>query len=97
MIQFSKACIYAFVNLVVTVCSKKPQIFIQYTKRPQTIPHGSKLDKMAIKCTDILCTSYNPTNFIQIGIFGLKKCHLATLEHSRHCHCEKAIMGSAAV
>jgi hypothetical protein len=38
---------------------------------------------MAIKYTNFLHYIQNPRKFTQIGIFGLKICHLATLEQTR--------------
>jgi hypothetical protein len=50
----------------------------KYTKLPQNIPNGHKIFQMVIKYTKIFPLQ-DPTNFTQIGIFGLKTNHLATL------------------
>jgi hypothetical protein len=42
-----------------------------YTKWPQHIPNGRKIDQHL--------PLQDPQKFTQIGIFGLKLCHLATL------------------
>jgi hypothetical protein len=61
------------------------QMATKYTKWPQNIPNGHKIYQMATKYTK---WPYNITTyfiarpskkFTQIGIFGLKICHLATL------------------
>jgi hypothetical protein len=39
---------------------------------------------MAIKYTNILLTLQDPTKLIQIGIFGMKICHLAALNWSKY-------------
>jgi hypothetical protein len=46
----------------------------------QNIPNGSKIHQMAITYTNIFHLQ-DPTKFSQIGIFGLKIYHLATLGH----------------
>jgi hypothetical protein len=57
--------------LNITKRGKTYQITIQYAKWPQNIPNGHKIYKHF--------TLQDPPKLIQIGIFGLKKCHLATL------------------
>jgi hypothetical protein len=57
------------------------QITIKYTKWPQHIPSGRKIDQMDIKFTNIFhCKTIK--NLPKIGIFGLKIWHLATLAKS---------------
>jgi hypothetical protein len=48
------------------------------TKRPLNIYNGRKIDQMVIKYTKIFHLQ-DPPKFTQIGIFGLKTNHLATL------------------
>jgi hypothetical protein len=55
------------------------QISKNYTKLPHTISNGRKIDQMAIKYTNIGVPLQDPPTFTQIGIFGLKIYHLATL------------------
>jgi hypothetical protein len=56
----------------------------KYTKLPQNIPNGHKIYKMALKETEChkidqhLPLQDRPI-FTQIGIFGLRVYHLATL------------------
>jgi hypothetical protein len=58
---------------------KLHRITITYTKWPQHIPNGRKIDQTAIKYINVShCKSLWYLN-TQIGIFGLKICHLATL------------------
>jgi hypothetical protein len=52
---------------------------IKCIKLVTKIPYARKLDQMAIKYYQHL-PSKDPTKFTQIGIFGLKINHLATLE-----------------
>jgi hypothetical protein len=60
----------------------------KYTQWPQNIPNGHKIYPMVAirpnsrKYVDQAATKYTnifPIKFTQIGIFGLKICHLATL------------------
>jgi hypothetical protein len=44
----------------------------EYTKLPEVGPNGHKIYHLPLKV---------PPKFTQIGIFGLKICHLATLIH----------------
>jgi hypothetical protein len=63
-----------------TINTKWPQN--TYTKLQQNIPNGHKLYQMATKYTnkkDQHLPLQDPTKFTQIGIFGLKMCHMATL------------------
>jgi hypothetical protein len=50
----------------------------RYTKWPSNIPIGRKIYRMAVKYINIIRLQ-DPPKFIQIGIFGLKIYHLATL------------------
>jgi hypothetical protein len=50
----------------------------KYTKLPQTILNGRKIDQMSIKYTNIFHCK-DPTKFTQIALFCLKIYHLATL------------------
>jgi hypothetical protein len=54
-------------------------ITIKYTKWPQNIPNGRTIDQIAVKYVDQYLQLQEPPKFTQIGIFGLKICHLATL------------------
>jgi hypothetical protein len=51
---------------------------VKYTKWPQVIPNGRKINQTAMKNTNVF-HSQDRTKFTQIGIFGLKIDHLATL------------------
>jgi hypothetical protein len=55
---------------------KMYQMATKYTKWPQNIP---KKDQMVIEYIYQHLQLDEPPNFTQIGIFGLKICHLATL------------------
>jgi hypothetical protein len=60
------------------------QITIKYTKWPQTIPNGHNIYQMATNYTKWpfnipTAPLQDPPKFCQIGIFGFKICHLATL------------------
>jgi hypothetical protein len=55
-----------------------------YTKWPQYIPNGHKIYQFAVKKQMVRnlyqqLQLHEPPKFTQIGIFGLKQCHLATL------------------
>jgi hypothetical protein len=50
----------------------------KYTKLPQNIPNGCKIDQMSIKYTQHLPLQ-GPPKFTQIGILGWKFYHPATL------------------
>jgi hypothetical protein len=53
--------------------------YVKYTKWPQSIPNGQKIDQIDIKYVYRHLPLQVPPKFTQIGIFGLKICHLATL------------------
>jgi hypothetical protein len=54
------------------------QITSKYTKVPQNMPNGSKIDQMAMKYTSIFhCQTLQ--NLPKLGFFGLKIYHLAIL------------------
>jgi hypothetical protein len=67
-----------FFLVKLTKTGKFYQITLKYSKWPQNIPKGRKIDQMAIKHTNIFHCKSHP-EFTQIWIFGLKICHLATL------------------
>jgi hypothetical protein len=50
-----------------------------YEMATKYIPEGRKIDQIAIKYTKIHIPLQNPPKYNQIGILGLKICHLATL------------------
>jgi hypothetical protein len=60
----------------------------KYTKRPQNTPNGHKLFPMAVNGHKIYqdFPLIDPPKFTQIGIFGLKTNHLATLMRSSEQH-----------
>jgi hypothetical protein len=72
----TQGCQIFFVPLTKTV--KIFRMTIKYTKWSQNIQNGSKIDEMAIKCTNIFHRS-TLKKFTKIGILGLKIYHLATL------------------
>jgi hypothetical protein len=56
------------------------------------IPNGRKIGLMAIRYTCIVHYIQDPRNFTQIGIFGLKIFHVATLFVFVDVHFNKATL-----
>jgi hypothetical protein len=76
--SFSQGC-QIFLGTIYQKGKKIYQMTIKYTEWPQNIPNSRKIDKMAINVLYQHLPLQDPPKFTQIGIFGLKKCHLATL------------------
>jgi hypothetical protein len=58
---------------------KMYQMIIIYSERPYISPNGHKLYQTALKCTNIFLSKALQSTYTQIGNFGLKINHLATL------------------
>jgi hypothetical protein len=67
-----------FILVLCTKPGKIYQITAKYNKWPQNMPNGRKIEKNGHKIYQHLPLQ-DPPKFTQIGIFGLKICHLATL------------------
>jgi hypothetical protein len=67
-----------FFNVQYTKTEKIYPLIIIYPKATKYVPHSRKIDQMAIKCSNIFhCKTLQ--NLPELGFFGLKICHLATL------------------
>jgi hypothetical protein len=66
------------------------QMATKFTKWPQNLPNSHKIDHTEnntyVYSTYQHLPLQDPTKFTQIGIFVLKKCHLATLLQNRFVH-----------
>jgi hypothetical protein len=74
-----------------TKTGKRYQIATKITKWPKNVPNGCNTVKIAKECTKTF-QFQSPPKFTQIGIFGLKTNHLATLVSPAIATCTSATL-----